>query len=120
MALGSGQEFRHFINGEFVASSSGKQLEVLNPVNGEPYAQVYEAGLGEVDIAVIAIGPSGTQITEQGHFDMDVANRMGYRMPLFQNSQSIASASLFVRCPSTATPYFRFKFQLVWGSIKRL
>lgn len=54
MAPGSGQEFRHFINGEFVASSSGKRFDVLNPVNGEPYAQVYEAGLEEVDTAVKA------------------------------------------------------------------
>ncbi len=44
----------HFINGEFVGSANGKMFETFNPVSGEAYAMVHEAGRDEVDAAVRA------------------------------------------------------------------
>ncbi len=44
----------HFINGEFVGSASGEMFDTFNPVTGEAYAQVHEAGRKEVDAAVKA------------------------------------------------------------------
>lgn len=48
------QEFRHFINGKFVASKSRKTFENRNPVDNSLIGQVHEAGKEEVDAAVKA------------------------------------------------------------------
>lgn len=60
----------HFINGEYVASANGKMFDTYNPVTGEVYAQVHEAGRDEVDAAVTAArkaltGPWGQLSIEQ-------------------------------------------------------
>ena len=46
------QDFKMFINGEWVASSSGKKIESLNPENNEVWATVPEADEKDVDKAV--------------------------------------------------------------------
>jgi aminomuconate-semialdehyde/2-hydroxymuconate-6-semialdehyde dehydrogenase len=66
------QEIKHFINGQFVPSESGRTFDDINPANGEVVARVHEAGRKEVDQAVAAAksamdGPWGT---------MAVAERM--------------------------------------------
>lgn len=48
------QEIKHFINGRFVSSESGRTFDDINPANGEVIARVHEAGLKEVDQAVAA------------------------------------------------------------------
>lgn len=48
------KEFKHFINGEFVASASGKTFENRSPVDNSLIGQVHEAGEAEVDAAVRA------------------------------------------------------------------
>ncbi|MDN5874894.1 MAG: aldehyde dehydrogenase family protein, partial [Sinobacteraceae bacterium] len=48
------KEFKHFINGEFVGSDSGKTFADRNPVDGSVIGQVHEAGKPEVDAAVAA------------------------------------------------------------------
>jgi len=50
----SEREFRHFINGEFVASASGARFENRNPVDGSLIGTVHEGGRAEVDAAVNA------------------------------------------------------------------
>ncbi|MCM3717514.1 aldehyde dehydrogenase family protein [Fictibacillus phosphorivorans] len=45
---------KHFINGEWVASASGKTFETLNPSNGEVLAVVSEGGPEDIDKAVKA------------------------------------------------------------------
>ena len=62
--------FCHFIGGEFVGSGAGRTFDTLNPVTGEVYAQVYEAGREEVDAAVEAAraalaGPWGSLTVQQ-------------------------------------------------------
>jgi len=47
-------EFRHFINGDFVASAGGRTFENRNPVDNSLIGTVFEAGLTEVNAAVEA------------------------------------------------------------------
>tara|TARA_A100001015_G_scaffold227838_1_gene257400 strand:- start:564 stop:2045 length:1482 start_codon:yes stop_codon:yes gene_type:complete len=46
------QNFKMYINGEWVDSSSGKKIETLNPENNEVWATVPEANENDVDKAV--------------------------------------------------------------------
>ena len=46
------QDFKMYINGEWIASSSGKKIESLNPENNEVWATVPEADEKDVDKAV--------------------------------------------------------------------
>tara|TARA_R110000796_G_scaffold252577_1_gene388047 strand:- start:17776 stop:19236 length:1461 start_codon:yes stop_codon:yes gene_type:complete len=48
------REIKHFINGVYTGSQSGRVFEDRNPANGEVIATVHEAGLAEVDAAVKA------------------------------------------------------------------
>lgn len=48
------QDIKHFINGQFVPSASGKTFADINPANGEIIAQVHEGGQAEVNQAVAA------------------------------------------------------------------
>ncbi|MCP3864306.1 2-hydroxymuconic semialdehyde dehydrogenase [Marisediminitalea sp.] len=64
------KEIKHFINGQFVGSASGKQFDNINPANGQRISRVHEAGEAEVDLAVRAAraaldGPWGKMTLEQ-------------------------------------------------------
>ena len=48
------KEFKHFINGEYMGSNSGKQFENRCPVDNSLIGMVHEAGREEVDAAVQA------------------------------------------------------------------
>ena len=48
------KEIRHFINGDYVASSTGRLFNDVNPANGEVIARVHEGGQAEIDQAVSA------------------------------------------------------------------
>ncbi|MCU1730084.1 MULTISPECIES: 2-hydroxymuconic semialdehyde dehydrogenase [unclassified Pseudomonas] len=48
------QEIKHFIDGAYVASASGRTFDKLDPSTGEVFAKVHEAGEAEVDAAVRA------------------------------------------------------------------
>ncbi|SFQ54232.1 aminomuconate-semialdehyde/2-hydroxymuconate-6-semialdehyde dehydrogenase [Geopseudomonas sagittaria] len=48
------KEIKHFINGEYVGSASGKLFDNVNPANGQVIAKIHEAGEAEVDAAVKA------------------------------------------------------------------
>ncbi|TXH67462.1 MAG: 5-carboxymethyl-2-hydroxymuconate semialdehyde dehydrogenase oxidoreductase, partial [Thiothrix sp.] len=43
------QEFKHFINGEYVGSVSGKTFANINPATTQQIGIVHEAGKSEVD-----------------------------------------------------------------------
>ncbi|MFT6899021.1 MAG: aminomuconate-semialdehyde/2-hydroxymuconate-6-semialdehyde dehydrogenase [Paraglaciecola sp.] len=47
-------EFKHFINGEYCSSASGKLFENRNPIDNSLIGRVHEAGKPEVDAAVSA------------------------------------------------------------------
>ncbi|TAM10707.1 MAG: 2-hydroxymuconic semialdehyde dehydrogenase [Nevskiaceae bacterium] len=64
------KEFKHFINGKFVGSQSGKKFEDRNPVDGSVIGMVHEGGKPEVDAAVAAAraalhGPWGRMTVPQ-------------------------------------------------------
>ena len=46
------QEYKMYINGEWINSSSGRKIETLNPENNEVWATVPEANDADVDLAV--------------------------------------------------------------------
>lgn len=48
------QTIKHFINGEFVGSASGKTFANINPATNQQIGTVHEAGRPEVDAAVAA------------------------------------------------------------------
>jgi aminomuconate-semialdehyde/2-hydroxymuconate-6-semialdehyde dehydrogenase len=48
------QEIKNFINGEFVASISGKTFPNINPANNQQTGVVHEAGQAEIELAVAA------------------------------------------------------------------
>lgn len=48
------KEIKHYINGQYVASASGKLFDNVNPANGKVIAKVHEGGREEVDAAVKA------------------------------------------------------------------
>ena len=48
------QEIKHFINGEFVGSASGKTFANINPATNQQIGVVHEGGQPEVDQAVAA------------------------------------------------------------------
>ncbi|MEJ2655075.1 MAG: 2-hydroxymuconic semialdehyde dehydrogenase [Acidihalobacter sp.] len=48
------KEIKHFINGEYVGSESGRTFDDVNPANGEVIAKVHEGGQAEIDRAVAA------------------------------------------------------------------
>ncbi|QTN42290.1 2-hydroxymuconic semialdehyde dehydrogenase [Marinobacter salsuginis] len=48
------KEIKHYINGQYVGSASGKLFDNVNPANGKVIAKVHEGGRDEVDAAVRA------------------------------------------------------------------
>lgn len=87
------KEFKHFINGEYVASASGKTFENRSPVDNSLIGQVHEAGEEEVDFAVRAAkaalkGPWGklTQ-AERAALMNKVADRINERFDEFLEAE---------------------------------
>jgi lactaldehyde dehydrogenase/glycolaldehyde dehydrogenase len=48
------QEFHNFINGRFIASSSGDRIEVTNPATGQPICTVPESTSSDLEAALAA------------------------------------------------------------------
>lgn len=95
------KEFKHFINGEFVGSQSGKTFENRNPVDNALIGMVHEAGREEVDSAVKAAkealrGPWG-KLTQAQRIALlnKVADRINERFDEF----------LAAECQDTGKPY---------------
>lgn len=83
------KEFKHFINGEFVASASGVTFNNCDPVDNSVIGPVYEGGQVEVDAAVKAAqtalnGPWG-KMSQADRIKMlnSVANRINERFEEF-------------------------------------
>lgn len=83
------QEMKHFINGEYVASSDGSTFDNFDPATGAVYARVHEAGREDVDRAVRAArealsGPwAGLSTTERSELLMKLAARINERFDEF-------------------------------------
>lgn len=48
------EPYKLYINGEFVASESGKTFDVTNPANNQPFAKAYKGGTADVEKAILA------------------------------------------------------------------
>ncbi|ARM84499.1 2-hydroxymuconic semialdehyde dehydrogenase [Marinobacter salarius] len=64
------KDIKHYINGQYVGSASGKLFDNINPTNGLLISKVHEAGREEVDAAVKAAksalrGPWGKMTLEE-------------------------------------------------------
>ncbi|WP_432472403.1 2-hydroxymuconic semialdehyde dehydrogenase [Amphritea sp. HPY] len=86
-------EFKNFINGEFVASASGKTFANRNPVDDSLIGMVHEAGQAEVDAAVQAAkdamqGPWG-KMTQAERISLlnKVADRINERFEEFLDAE---------------------------------
>ena len=91
----------HFINGEFVGSANGKMFETFNPVSGEAYAMVHEAGRDEVDAAVKAA--KNALDGEWGQ--MPVQQRLDLLYKLADGINARFDDFLAAECLDTGKPY---------------
>ena len=89
------KEFRHFINGEYVASLSNRTFENRNPVDNSLIGLVHEAGKEEVDAAVKAAkkalkGPWG-KYTQAQRINLlnKVADRINERFDEFLQAECL-------------------------------
>jgi aminomuconate-semialdehyde/2-hydroxymuconate-6-semialdehyde dehydrogenase len=94
------QEIKHFINGEFVSSSSGKTFANINPATNQQIGIVHEAGKSEVDQAVAAAkaalkGPWGK---------MPVAERMAILHKVADGINARFDEFLEAECLDTGKP----------------
>ncbi|WP_027853246.1 2-hydroxymuconic semialdehyde dehydrogenase [Marinobacterium litorale] len=87
------KEFKHFINGEYMGSNSGKQFENRCPVDNSLIGMVHEAGREEVDAAVQAArqalkGPWG-KLTQAQRTELlnKVADRINERFEEFLDAE---------------------------------
>jgi acyl-CoA reductase-like NAD-dependent aldehyde dehydrogenase len=48
------EPYKLYINGEFVASETGKIFDVINPVNNEPFAKAYKGSAADAERAIRA------------------------------------------------------------------
>lgn len=48
------EPYKLYINGEFVASESGKTFDIINPVDNQPFAAAYKGGAADVRKAILA------------------------------------------------------------------
>ena len=94
------QEIKHFINGEFVSSASGKTFANINPATNQQIGTVHEAGKAEVDAAVAAAraalkGPWGK---------MPVAERMAILHKVADGINARFDEFLEAECLDTGKP----------------
>ena len=89
------KEIKHFINGAFVGSASGRTFEDVNPANGQVIARVHEAGRAEVDAAVQAAraalkGPWGKMsVSERAEILHRVADGITARFDEFLEAECL-------------------------------
>ncbi len=94
------KEIKHFINGEFVASVSGKTFANINPANGEQIGTVHEGGAAEIDAAVSAAKEALTG--EWGR--LPVADRMALLHKVADGINARFDEFLEAECLDTGKP----------------
>ena len=89
------KEIKHFINGAFVGSASGRTFDDINPANGQVIGRVHEAGRAEVDAAVQAAraalsGPWGAMsVAERAEILHRVADGITARFDEFLEAECL-------------------------------
>ncbi|MEW8692425.1 MAG: 2-hydroxymuconic semialdehyde dehydrogenase [Candidatus Thiodiazotropha endolucinida] len=100
MTVNRMKEVKHFINGEFVGSASGKLFDNINPATGQKIGIVHEAGAPEVDAAVNA-----AQMALQGEWGrMPLAERASLLHKLADGITARFDEFLEAECLDTGKP----------------
>ncbi len=87
------KEFKHFINGQYVASADGKTFENRSPVDNSLIGHIHEAGKDEVDAAVRAAKAALTgpwsKLTQAQRIELlnKVADRINERFDEFLDAE---------------------------------
>jgi acyl-CoA reductase-like NAD-dependent aldehyde dehydrogenase len=95
------QDFKMFIDGEWVASSSNKKIETLNPENNEVWATVPEANEEDVDKAVKAAQRAFENIwgnlhpTERGKYLRAIADQLRQNAEHLGRIETIDTGKLY-------------------------
>jgi len=95
------EEYKMFINGEWVESESKKTFETLNPENNEPWAKVPEASVKDVDQAVNAAQKAFEGEwpklfpRERGKFLRAIGNQLRENAELLGKIETIDTGKLF-------------------------
>lgn len=94
------QEIRHFINGEFVGSASGKTFANINPATNQQIGMVHEGGQEEVNQAVAA-----ARAALEGEWGyMPLAERMALLHKLADGINARFDEFLEAECLDTGKP----------------
>lgn len=94
-------EVKHFINGEYVASSSGDTFDNISPVTGELIARVHRGGRAEVDAAVRA-----ARSAMQGEWgNMPLPERCALLHKVADGINARFDEFLEAECADTGKPY---------------
>ena len=83
------QNFKMYIDGQWVESESGKTIETLNPENNEVWATVPEANAKDVDNAVKAA---------QNAFENSCSISSKHPIPNYKNTTIISINIFFIFC----------------------
>lgn len=116
----------HFINGEFTGSSSGKMFDTFNPVTGEAYARVHEAGREEVDAAVKAAraaldGEWGSMTQEKRlHLLYKLADRINERFDEFLQAECLDTGKPYSLASHIDIPRGAANFKVFADTIKNV
>jgi acyl-CoA reductase-like NAD-dependent aldehyde dehydrogenase len=95
------QDFKMFIDGEWVASSSNKKIETLNPENNEVWATVPEANEEDVDKAVKAAQKAfentwgNLHPTERGKYLRAIADQLRQNAEYLGRIETIDTGKLY-------------------------
>lgn len=84
--------FRHFIGGEYVASSAGKSIDVINPATGKVYATLSSGSEADVNKAVLAArnaapGWARTALTDRQRILQKIADGILDRLEEFAQAE---------------------------------
>ena len=94
------REIKHFINGEYVASRSGRTFDDINPANGAVIAKVHEGGQDEIEAAV-----SAARAALEGEWgSMPVAERMALLHKVADGINARFDEFLEAECLDTGKP----------------
>ncbi len=87
-------QIRNFIGGEFVGPGSGKYLDNIEPATGQPYSQVADSDLRDVELAVAAAekafpGWSRTATAERSRILLRIADLIDRDLEKLARAESI-------------------------------
>lgn len=99
------EPYKLYIDGEFVPSQSGRTMDVLNPVNNEPFAKAYVGGKADVEKAILAArrafdeGPWGKMTAkERSKLIMKAGRILESRREEFAVLETLEAGKLYNSC----------------------